>query len=621
MTEIHEKQHWIQRMLGHNLWPLAMAVLAMVTCVPALWSGLFNDDFLQRAELMAPTAAHQALAQVNLEVNRPGDLGTCLPDLFVAVAPQKNRTALLEYGALPWWTGPNYRVALLRPAATFTHWIDTHWLGDSLVWMHAHNVIWLGLIMFMAGVVYRGFMPLNPMTVGLGLLLLALDTNHYFPTLWIANRNQLMALFFALVSLSMHHHWRVNKAPHAAILSAAGLLASLLSAEAGVATFAFLFAYALCLDTSPWAKRVLSLVPAFGLIVAWRLVYSHLGYGAQGGGFYIDPAGQPVAFAQAALQRAAFLLAGQWYAIPPDLFSFFHDTARWPFTLVLWGLLAAAVAMCGPLLRHNRTARFWCVAMGVAIVPVCAAVPMGRNLLFASIAGFALIAQLIHGALTRAAWLPETRSWRWLIMLTAGVLITVHGVFGLVLIAAMPGITGDMMTQLDATSDLNDPDIQNGQDVVIINAPNPASMLYVPYKRALTQLPLPGLIHMLAPGYGPMQVSRPNDQSLRIRALEASLLTCRATPRLEIVHLYRYLSEFRQPQDRLIPGEPIRLRGLTVTIESMDTEGHPVDVLCEFDSALTSPTRTWLKWDWEGEHYAPFRLPEIGEMILIKGPY
>jgi len=600
---------------------MAMAVLAMATCLPALWSNAFNDDFLQRAELMSPGPAHQALAQVNLEVNEPGDLGTCLSDLFVAVSPLKNRTALLNYGALPWWTGPNYRVALLRPAAALTHWIDTHWLGNSLVWMHAHNVIWLGLIMVMAGVVYRTFMPLSLVTAGLGLLFLAVDSNHYFPTLWIANRNQLMALFFALVCLCMHHLWRTKHSPYAALLSGLALTASLLSAEAGVATCAFIFAYALCLDPGPRVKRVLSLLPSLALVFLWRLAYSHFGYGAQGGGFYFDPAGQPVAFAQAALQRSAFLLAGQWYTIPPDIFAFVHDTARWPYTLGLWALLMVAATMCFPLLRHDRTARFWCVAMGVAIIPACAAVPMGRNLLFSSIAGFALISQFIHGTLTRATWLPKNRAWRWLIHLTAWVLIGVHGVLAITLTAAMPGITRHMMAKMNATCDLSTVTMRDRQDLVIVNAPNPASIMYLPYKRALTNQPLPRLIHMLAPGYGPLQISRPDDQSLRIKALEASLLTCQTTSQLDIVHLYRYLSDFRQQQDHLTPGEAIHHPGFTVTIESMDIQGHPIDILCEFDSALVAPTRTWLTWDWRLKHYKPFTPPEIGESVTLRGPH
>ena len=246
---------------------------------------------------------------------------------------------------------------------------------------------------------------------------------------------------------------------------------------------------------------------------------------------------------------------------------------------------------------------------------------MGRNLLFPSIAGFALIAQFIHGALTRAAWLPGAGAWRWLIMLTAWVLIAVHGVLGLALTAAMPGITRDMMAELNATCQLNTSDIQDGQDLVILNAPNPASIIYMPYKQAMTNEPLPRLIHMLAPGYGPLQVSRPDDQSLRIKAFEASLFSCQTTSRLEIVHLYRYLSDFRQPQDRLTPGEAIHTNGLTVTVESMDAAGNPVDILCQFDSPLAAPTRTWLRWDWQLEHYAPFDLPEVGESVTLKGPY
>jgi len=621
MTELHTKQNKIQEILAHRMWPLAMAVLAMVTCLPGLRTGLFNDDFLQRVELIGPNQAHRALSEVGLDVNEPGHLPTCLSDLFIAVSPGKNRTALLNYGAMPWWTGPHYKVSLLRPLATLTHWMDAHWLGDSVRWMHAHNVIWLGLVFLLAGVIYRTIMPSGLACAGLALLFLALDSNHYFPTLWIANRNQLMALFFALLSLIMFHLWRVKRCPFCAILSGLGLTASVLSAEGGIATFAFLFAYALCLDSGTWKKRALSLMPSVALIILWRVAYSHFGYGAQGGGFYLDPAGQPLAFAQAALQRGAFLLAGQWYAIPPDLFAFVHDAARLPFTLALWGLLITAVVMCMPLLYHDRTARFWCVAMGSAMVPVCAAVPMGRNLLFASIAGFALTALFIHGVLTRAAWLPKAKIRLWLTRLTAWVLILLHGALGIAATVAMPRLTQNMMTEMNATCDLSAAAPSGNQDLVIINAPNPASMIYAPYKQALTSQPLPRLIHMLAPGYGPLQVSRTDDQSLRLKALEASLLTCQITPRLEIVHLYRYLSDFRAPQDRFTPGKAIRLPGLTVFIESMDTQGQPVEIRCEFDSPLADATRSWLRWDWQLKCYEPFDLPAVGQTVTLKGPY
>lgn len=569
---------------------------------------------------MAPNQSHQALAQVGLDVNEPGDLGTCLSKLFVAVGPSKNRTALLNYGALPWWTGPQYKVALFRPLATLTHWIDSHWLGDSLLWMHAHNVIWLGLILLMSGVIYRTLMPASLAVAGLGLFFLAIDSNHYFPTMWIANRNQLLALFFALVSLFLHHQWRIKTDAYAAVLSTCALLASLLSAEGGVATFAFIFAYALCLDPGPRLKRLISLLPSIALIILWRLAYSHYGYGAQGGGFYFDPAGQPVAFVQAALQRSAFLLAGQWYTIPPDLFAFIHDTARWPYSLTLWALLVVAFFMCLPLLRHDRTARFWCVAMCVAIVPVCAAVPMGRNLLFASIAGFGLIAQFIHGVLTKASWLPRAKAWKWLVYLTAWVLIALHGLVSLGLTTCMPKIARHMIVKMNATCDLNLANHQNNQTLVIINAPNPASMIYVPYKQALTKQPLPAAIHILAPAYGALQVSRPDNRSLRLKALEASLLTCPPTSKLEMVHLYRHLSDFRQAQDRLTPGKPIQIGNLSITVESIDPQGHPIEILCRFSQPLEQSAQTWVTWSWSLKQYQPFALPAIGDVVTVKGP-
>ena len=621
MTDTTCQQNRIQRLLTHRVWAPSMIVLTMLTCVPAVFTGFFNDDYLQRAELIAPSTCHDALAQVGLDVNEPGHLTTCLAKVFIAVGPNKNKQALLEYGAMPWWTGPNYNVSLFRPLATLTHWLDSHWLGDSLVWMHTHNILWLGLVIFMAMVVYRALMPSHPVVIGLALLCLALDSNHYFPTLWIANRNQLMALFFALSSVYMHHLWRIKHCPYAAILSIVGLSAALLSAEGGVATFAFLFAYALCLDQNAWFKRAATLIPSVTIILMWRWAYSHFGYGAQGGGFYFDPAGQPVLFAQAAIQRAAFLLAGQWLAIPPDLFAFIHDTMRWPVTLGLWALVLISVVTCLPLLLKDRTARFWCVAMGAAIVPVCAAVPMGRNLLFASIAGFALMCQFIFGVLTGQSWLPKSRLAVKMLRVCAWCLVLIHVGFGFIATAAMPKVTHDMMAQMTDTYDLSKTQDDANKDLIIINAPNPASMIYMPYKQALLQAPLPQHLHMLTPGYGPLEITRPTDSSLRIKALEASLLTCRPTSRLEIVHLYRYLSDFRASQDTIQPGQAIQCPGLTVTVEAIDAQRQPVEILCEFDTPLEAASRTWLRWDWQLEQYESFTLPQIGESFQLKGPF
>ena len=87
------------------------------------------------------------------------------------------------------------------------------------------------------------------------------------------------------------------------------------------------------------------------------------------------------------------------------------------------------------------------------------------------------------------------------------------------------------------------------------------------------------------------------------------------------MHLYRYLSDFRAVQDRFTPGQALPLPGLSVTVESMETEGHPIEILVRFDTPLTEPSRSWLRWDWQIERYEPFALPDVGQTLVLKGPY
>mgnify|MGYP001330034548 CR=1 FL=1 len=59
------------------------------------------------------------------------------------------------------------------------------------------------------------------------------------------------------------------------------------------------------------------LAPYLGLAGLWFMVNRALGYGAAGGGFYIDPVRQPLDFAAALATRLPLLLASQ-FALPPS---------------------------------------------------------------------------------------------------------------------------------------------------------------------------------------------------------------------------------------------------------------------------------------------------------------
>ena len=602
----------------HLAWILAL--LAMLASLPALGTGLTNDDFCQRTESLAPSQVHHDLARVGLDTQNPGHLPTLLTELFIAVGPGKNREAFRQYGALPWWAGRDYKVSLWRPVAALTHWIDYQLFPNSLVLMHLHSLLWLGLTVLLVTRLFQHLMG-HSCCAGLAALMYALSQNSYFPAMWLANRNQLLALAFGLVTLRMHHRWRSQGDRRFAVLSGLCLVGALLCAEGGIAIFGYLFAYALVLDQASWRRRALSLAPAVILIVGWRMAYSLAGYGASGGGFYFDPGSQPLAFVHAALQRAPFLLAGQGLTLPPDLFSFIHDQVHWPYAIGLALLCIVMLAIMGPLLRSQRMAQFWCLGMVLSTVPVCAAVPMARNLLFAGVGGFALIAQFICAGRQEEDWVRRSAIWQRLNAGLCWILVFVHLPLAAAGKLAAPALTNQILAQMKASLNLGlQTDVQE-QTLVIVNAPNPASFIYVPYERALQQHPLPQAIRVLAPGFGPLTISRLDNRTIDIQSAHASLLTCPATYRLEIVHLYRYLSDFRAPGERFSMGEQINLSGLCIRITATDPQGNPTRIQCRFDAPLEDTSLRWLQWDWKKECYRPFALPAIGQSAQLRGPY
>ena len=110
------------------------------------------------------------------------------------------------------------------------------------------------------------------------------------------------------------------------MLSLVCLAFSLLSNEAGVSTFAFLLAYALVLEKGSWLGRILSLLPSVFVIVLWRVIYTCLGYGVSGMGFYIDPGHQPVRFLEHLVGRIPILLSAQLSGQAPDVLGAFNSS-------------------------------------------------------------------------------------------------------------------------------------------------------------------------------------------------------------------------------------------------------------------------------------------------------
>jgi len=612
----------VVKALEYRHLPVLLCILAVAATLPALWAGLLNDDFCHWALLAGPDTVGEDLLATGIVPSGSGRLATALSEQFGPLDPRGNLTDLRNYGAIPWWTYEGLGVRFWRPLSSLTHWLDYRLFGDSPAMMHAHNLLWLGAVVLLVAMLYRRLT--SPLWVaGLAAVLYAVDDFSYFPAMWIANRNTFVSLFFALLTLLAHHRWRREDSTAAGILAAVFLVGSLLSAEAGVATCAYLFAYAVALDKGKLARRAASLAPAVTVTVVWRLVYNALGHGATGGSFYSDPSREPLRYAWAILLRGPILTMRQWCGIPADIFSYMPDSAKLIFLPLIVAFVLAVLLGLLPLLRTSRLARFWVIGMHLAVLPACATMPMNRNLLFAGIGTCGLLALYIEGFVTRKSWVPTAPARLFWAKVLLTMFVLAHLPFALAARIGAPYVTGEIVEKVEETMAIETTGDITRQDLVVVNAPNPASFLYVPFSKARLDQPLPRAFRVLAPSFGALELVRPDSKSLLVRAESGSLLACNSGRKLDmhIVYLFKAVSEVRGAKHRMRPGQKVQLPRMSAEILETDSEGAPPAVLFRFEVPLEDESLSWLQWSWKKDRYLPFKPPPVAEQVRIRGPF
>ena len=619
--------HLIKTALKHRYIPAVLAVVTVVIMLPALNAGFIQDDLFHRAKLLGPSELPERFYDMKLSPPDYGTLPAVLRDMYAIVPTDGAYEKFRDFGLLPWWSAEDFRGTNWRPLTALTHWLDYQLYPDSPVLMHAHSIIWFAAVIFLVAVLYRKL--IGPVWIaGLAALFYLVDDSNYFPAMWIANRNLLLSLFFSLLTLLMYHRWRRQKSVYAGVAVPFLLLLSLLSTEAGIATFAYLFAYALIIDRGSLRRRALSLAPSFIVIVIWRLIYNALDYGARGSGFIIDPGSEPLRYAWAVVKRAPVLLYGQWGCLPAEMLNLFSDYAR------KWNLLAAAAFLLlllivfMSLLRKNHVALFWFIGMILCILPICATSPMNRNLLFAAIGAFGLTAQFIGGLFLKENWVPKTRYWlvpAWIVCVTLLFInIIIAGGTRVIAPKRIYSIFNTFYSTVDVGSQ---PDIEN-KTVVVVNAPHPFLFLGLPVMRAYENKPWPERTRILAPGFVPLEITRTGEKTLLLKAQTGNILspeTSRKDFKPHFVYFYNEFNSLFRPED--LPfraGERVELTGMSVDIIDVDREGQPTQVSFRFAVPLDDLSLSWLQWDWKKGRfgsYSTFKVPAVGEKAYIEGPF
>jgi hypothetical protein len=576
----------VKTALSSRRLPLWLALLAFVLSFPALGIGWQMDDHFHRLVMLEETEGDLSPGKAFSALDGDGGLNH----------------HYREMGYLPWWTPDDFRLALFRPLAIATTWLDYQLWPNSPALMHVQSLFWFAALIAAATLLFRRF--LEPAWLGgLAALLYALDDAHASPAAWLANRNALLATLFGVLCLVAHDRWRRDGWKPGAWTAPTLLGLGLASGELALATTAYLFSYALFVE--PDKRRLRSLSPHAVVVTVWAGVYLWGGYGASGSGLYIDPLRNPTAYAQALMERAPFLLMGQWTPLPAELGSLLPPAASRPWWIVAVVLTAVLLAALLPILQRDRIARFWGLGMLISLLPISATFTSNRLLIFVGLGAMGLLAGFLEQALGHkpSAGSLGPRLRRGL----AWGLVATHFVLAPILLFLGPlGIRTLGEPMLTAATSLgSDPRIAD-QDLIVTNTPD--YLMFVtnlPTLQALNGRPVPRRILALSSGPTSLELERTDERTLRV-TLERGLFSG---------PLGRLFHETSQPFE---VGQRIDLAGSEIQILSLtgtESDGSPGMLLYRFQNPLEDPSMRWVRW--QDGRYVAFAPPALGEIISL----
>lgn len=562
-----------------------LVVLVCVLMSPSLFQGYFLDDYSHRLCFLG----HSDLGPPS---QRP------VMEMFAFVRDEGHLRACMEKGYAPWWSTSGLRLSFWRPLAALSHAIDYRLWPDGAVWMHLHNVLWFALLVWVLLRLYRRWLG-EGWVAGAAAFCFATYGGFAMPVTWIANRNGLMAVFWGVIALWGHDRWRAEGWRWGAVVGGIGVSLSVLSAEAGIATGAYLFAYACFLDRRGWLRGGLALWPYAVVVIGWRVVYRALGYGVVGTTMYVDPLLSPVAFVSAVVERLPILWMSLWAVVPSSAYVLLSRGQQG----LVWGMgVLVSVWVCWMLwpLRSSKVVRCLGLGMFLSILPVCAVFPDDRSLFFVAIGGMGLLALLFQRRWEPAKGADLSRFWG----ASVGILAALHLVISplsVPLRTQMTTLLGRAIEEKARSFPMEGND--NDRVYVLLNSSASLLDLNVQLYRAFLYPPTYRSLHILGPGLRPVRVLREDAYTLRLR------------PDGGFVQVFDAL--FRGTDRPMRVGEKVRIKLMDVEVVSLLSDGRPSEARFRFRVPLEDPRLVFLT----GGKTALLRWkpPTIGGHTILQG--
>ena len=576
------RRAWLARPKSH----VVLALLSVLLCTSSIGIGWQLDDHVHHVLVRGGDGSHAMWTEP------PHPL-----DLFRFVdGDEADWRHGLETGVAPWYTSERVRLAFARPLASLTHVFDYTVLEHAPWAMHLHSLLWLFVLGWAVARLVRRVE--DGWIAGLVILFYVLDAGHGVPAGWLSNRNPLLAGAFGALGLEAHirHRRGELKTPLASLaLCALGLLAG----ETMIGWLGFFAAFALTLDPRGWRRGLVALWPLGLLVIAWRIGYRALGYGASGSALYVDPLRDPLHFARVLVERLPQLLGGQLGGPPAGFLSLAgRDTelvAIGLAMLVVVGLGAALV----PLLRRDPRARFWGLGALLATIPVCATQPHPRLMLVAGLGVAGVIGRYLAGVVEAppSARFPRVLAAFWLLSL------------GLVSPLRLPfeAYSAALVGRPNRLATDSIPADAEGETLVVLTVPDPMFMCaQVPLALASLDRPRPARLRCVASVETRAEITREDAHTLVVRAPDG-LLSGYFVPLL------------RDHDDPLEPGWSLTLSDVRMEIAERAPDGGPLALRLRFVAPLEDPSLHFVVWSPTEEGFVPFSLPAEGETTTVRG--
>lgn len=602
--------------LEHRHLPFALALLSVLLSAPSLDTGWAMDDYMQRqAALEAPGYMPPGLGRLDMyEMSRAGRPGTI--------------QYFRDLGYAPWWTPEDFRLAFWRPLSAAHHYLQYRIWPDSAWPMHAVSLAWLGAATFLAALFLRRFIAV-PWIAGLAGLLYAVQPGHSMTTAWIANQNALLSITFGLGAILAHDRWRRERWVPGAFLSPALLALAVFCGESGTSAGAILLSYAIFVDPAARGGRGLPyILPHFLFGLVWAAIYRHGGYSMNATEIYIDPAGDPIRYLRAAIERIPLMTLAVGLLAPATLLSFVSEWGWRMFAILGWLFIALMLVLMFPLLRRNPVSRFLLLSAFLTLLPIAATLPNDRNLMWPGIPALGLLAQWIASlAPSPAGTTPPGAPAPRILSAAAGGFLLLHLTLGpLASLGNSRGYAAFDPVLNDAYEGvLQDPAVTR-QTVVFVNPPAPFMVSSFPsYRWALGQ-PVPRRIRMLAAGVYPLKLTRLDQYTLALRAEGGGILQRMGTwdvqgqpkdPFFNVGYLSLLMDRvFRANFRPFVEGEVGRSEGMTARVVEVAPGGFGVnEVHFTFDVPLEDPSLVWLHW--RDRAYVEFHPPSLGDSVEL----